>query len=90
MEHLHGLAPPPPMLAAAGQLAELLVWLGHEADACTLQRALGEWAEASTVRKAIFNGLARMWPCNHLYTTYRFAQAGVVIHMLVIKVQMDK
>lgn len=46
---VQGLAPPEAVLSAAGQLAELLVWLGHEADAVVLQRALGEWLEAYAV-----------------------------------------
>eukprot|EP00887_Chlorella_sp_A99_P002271 scaffold10.g2271.t1 len=39
-EHLLGLAPTGAAFAQAGQLAELLVLLGHEADAALLQRQL--------------------------------------------------
>lgn len=49
---VQGLAPQEAVLSAAGQLAELLVWLGHEADAVVLQRALGEWLEAYAVGEA--------------------------------------
>ena len=44
--HLAALAPPPRALAEAAQLAELLVLLGHEADARLLQARAGRGARA--------------------------------------------
>jgi hypothetical protein len=43
-EHLAQLGPSPALLEEAGQLAELLVLLGHLADARLLQRQLSGWA----------------------------------------------
>ena len=48
--HIRALAPGPAALAEAGQLAELLVLLQHEADARLLQAALADLVAAQAVR----------------------------------------
>ncbi|GLI58497.1 hypothetical protein VaNZ11_000228 [Volvox africanus] len=46
VSHVHGLAPRAVVLEQAGQLGELLVVLGHQEDARTLQRAIASWQAA--------------------------------------------
>ncbi|GIL52022.1 hypothetical protein Vafri_7984, partial [Volvox africanus] len=46
VSHVHGLAPRAVVLEEAGQLGELLVLLGHQEDARTLQRAIASWQAA--------------------------------------------
>jgi hypothetical protein len=49
VSHVHSLAPRPGILEEVGQLAELLVLMGHDADARTLQRAISGWQGAYAV-----------------------------------------
>lgn len=51
--HVSALAPSPEALRDAGQLAELLVLLGHARDASLLQAALSALAAAQAVRPAL-------------------------------------
>ncbi|GIL71049.1 hypothetical protein Vretimale_4117 [Volvox reticuliferus] len=46
VSHVHGLAPRAVVLEEAGQLGELLVLLGHQEDARTIQRAIASWQAA--------------------------------------------
>ncbi|EFJ51885.1 hypothetical protein VOLCADRAFT_87528, partial [Volvox carteri f. nagariensis] len=46
VSHVHGLAPRAAILEEAGQLGELMVLLGHQEDARTLQRAVAAWQAA--------------------------------------------
>jgi elongator complex protein 1 len=48
--HVLGLSPTEAQLSEAGSLSELLVMLGHEGDARTLQGALSAWQAAYQVR----------------------------------------
>jgi hypothetical protein len=56
---LLGLGPPQHTLEEAGQLCELLVMLGHSADAAKLQQRVGAWqAAAAEAAQAVAAGRA--------------------------------